>query len=221
MAGGEGKRLNPLTLKTPKPLISVAGEPIIFRIIKQIVKSGIKNISISVHYQHEKIINEVGDGSQFGANIKYIIEEVPLGTVGSIKKIVNSSYNSVLLINADILTNMSFNLFIEEFNKSNVDILMGIKEYNLSIPYGVVEINDNFVEKFTEKPEIPYFISAGINLLSKNIINQIPDEKFDIPELLKLANNNFKIKSYLISEYWSDIGNLSDLNSAISIFKEN
>ena len=221
LAGGEGKRLNPLTLKTPKPLIAVAGEPIIFRIIKQIVRSGIKNINISVHYQYEKIIEEVGDGSLFSANIKYIIEEEPLGTVGSVKKLENLNEKSILLINSDILTNMSFNLFIDEFNKSNIDMLMGIKEYNLSIPYGVVEINNNNVDKFTEKPKIPYFISAGINILSNKIINQIPYEKIDIPELLKISNKNFKIKSYLISEYWSDIGNMTDLNTAIDLFKEN
>ncbi len=217
LAGGEGKRLNPITLKTPKPLIPIGGEPIIFRIIKQIVNSGIKDINISVHYQYEKIINEVGDGSQFSAKINYIIEDEPLGTLGSASKL-EIDKKSVLLINSDILTNMSFNLFIEEFIKSNVDMLMGIKEYYLNIPYGVVEVNEDQVNKFTEKPEYPYFISAGINILSNKIIKKIPKKKTDIPELLKIAESDYKIKSYLISEFWSDIGNIDDLDSANKLF---
>ena len=218
LAGGEGKRLNPITLKTPKPLIPIGGEPIIFRIIKQIVNSGIKDINISVHYQYEKIINEVGDGSQFSAKINYIIEEKPLGTLGSASKL-EIGKKSLLLINSDILTNMSFNLFIEEYIQSNVDMLMGIKEYYLNIPYGVVEVKEDEIDKFTEKPEFPYFISAGINILSNNIVKEIPEKKTDIPELLKIAKSDYRIKSYLISEYWSDIGNLTDLDDANKLFE--
>ena len=217
MAGGAGTRLKPITLDTPKPLISIGGEPIIFRIIKQIVNSGIQDINISVHYQYEKIIKEVGDGEQFSASINYIIEEEPMGTLGAVSKL-DKNTNSTLLINADILTNMSFNLFIDDYIKSKTDMLMGIKEYSLNVPYGVVEVKQNEIDKFTEKPEYPYFISAGINILSSSIIQKIPSKKTDIPELLDIANDDFKIRPYLISEYWSDIGNLTDLQNASILF---
>ena len=217
LAGGAGKRLNPITLDTPKPLVPIGGEPIIFRIIKQIVNSGISDVNISVHYKHQKIIDEVGDGSQFSANIHYIIENEPLGTLGSASNL-EYDQKSVLLINSDILTNMSFNLFINEYVKSKADMLMGIKEFYLNIPYGVVEVNKNKINKFTEKPEFPYFISAGINILSNKIVKKIPNKKIDIPELLEIVGNNYNVKSYLISEYWSDIGNLNDLENANKLF---
>ncbi len=218
VAGGEGKRLNPLTLETPKPLISIGGEPILFRIINQIVNSGIKDINISVHYQYEKIMEMVGDGSKFSANINYIIEDKPLGTLGSASKLENKE-KPVLLINSDILTNMSFNLFIDEYMNSDVDMLMGIKEYVLDIPYGVVELKNENVNKFTEKPKFPYFISAGINILSPLILKNLPEDKADLPDVLNFVQEDFKIKSYLISEYWTDIGNVQDLNDATLLFE--
>ena len=216
-AGGEGKRLNPLTLKTPKPLIKIDGQPMIFRIITQLVNSGIQNINISVHYQHEKIIKAVGDGSNFSANINYIIEDNPMGTLGSVSKIKGNKNIPILLINSDILTNMSFKLFIDDFMDADIDMLMAIKEYSLNIPYGVIETDGSFINKFTEKPEIPFFISAGINIMSPKLIKSIENKKIDLPDILTFEKN-IRVKPHLIQEYWSDIGNLSDLERATHLF---
>lgn len=216
-AGGEGKRLNPLTLKTPKPLIPIDGQPMIFRIITQLVNSGIQNINISVYYQHEKIIKAVGDGSNFSANINYIIEDKPMGTLGSVSKIPGNKNIPIFLINADILTNMSFKLFIEDFMDSEIDMLMAIKEYSLKIPYGVIETDGSFINKFSEKPELPFFISAGINIMSPKLLKSIKNKKIDLPEILTFKKN-LRVKPHLIQEYWSDIGNLSDLERATLLF---
>jgi dTDP-glucose pyrophosphorylase len=217
-AGGEGKRLNPLTLKTPKPLIPIGGQPMIFRIINQLVSSGIYTINISVHYQYEKIIKEVGDGSNFSANINYIIEDSPMGTLGSVSKLDSNKDKPILLINSDILTNMSFNIFIDEFMNADIDMLMSIKEYTLNIPYGVIETDGSLINKFTEKPNLPFFISAGINIISPKLLKSIKKKNIDLPDILTLQKN-LRVKPYLIQEYWTDIGNLSDLESAALIFK--
>ena len=213
MAGGRGKRLSPLTDKTPKPMLKINDKPILEYNIDRLISFGIKKIHISVNYLAEKIENYFGDGSSKNIKINYIKEEKFLGTAGSLSLIDKINTQNFILMNADIFTNINFNHMYKNHLKNSAIMSVASTDFTIDIPYAILEEKKKRIFKLTEKPTYKYYSNAGIYILNKKLIKKIPKNIFfDITDLIsKLLKEKKNIYHFPILGYWTDIGNPNDL----------
>ena len=216
MAGGKGMRLRPYTSNCPKPMIQINGKPMLEIILEKCIFFGFKNFYFSVNYLKDQIIDYFGDGTKWGVKIKYIFEELPLGTAGSLKLFPKEIINPILVINGDIITNLDLRLFSKFHEKNNSDMTIAAKNESYTIPYGVIYTSDIELERIVEKPTQNFLVSAGIYIISKNIMDLISKDSFcDMPTLISIAKeNNFKVTTFPIHEYWLDVGRPESLKLA-------
>lgn len=217
MAGGEGKRLMPLTQNTPKPLLHVGGRPLLENILNSFINFGFQNFFISVNYLAGKIIDYFGDGSRYGANIAYLKETEKLGTAGALSLLPEEPAQPVLVMNGDVLTKLNFAAMLDFHKLNNASATMGVREYNWEVPYGVIKTEGNRLTAIVEKPVQQYFVNAGVYVLSPEAIAAVPDNagQFDMPSLFEdLMQRGMGTAAYPIREYWLDIGQPQDLERA-------
>lgn len=221
MAGGRGERLRPLTDFVPKPMLLLGDKPILEHNIDRLISYGIESFTISVRYLSDQIINYFGDGSSKGVTIDYIIEEEPLGTIGCATQIDKFNHNFLLVINSDIFTNINFEEFFLAFSKENADMAVASIPYSVDIPYAIMELNDNYIISFKEKPKNTYYANAGIYLVTKESLTLIPKNSFyNATDLMtSVINNNGKLIHNPITGYWIDIGKQDDYNKAKDIIQ--
>jgi dTDP-glucose pyrophosphorylase len=217
MAGGKGQRLMPLTEDTPKPLLKVGSKPIIEHNIDRLIGYGVENIYLSINYLGHKIRNYFGDGSKKGANISYIEEDFPMGTIGSVKRVPEYNKEHLLIMNSDILTNIDFHEFYNDFIEQEADMSVAAISYHVDIPYAVMETNDqNRITSLKEKPRYTYYSNAGIYLIKSEILAHVPqDTFFNVTDLIEdLIAKDKKLITFPILGYWLDIGRMDDFKKA-------
>lgn len=216
MAGGKGTRLRPLTKNTPKPLLKVGEKPIIEHNVDRLQSFGIKNITISVKYLGQQIIDFFGDGTSKELNIDYVKETNPLGTIGCLSLIPAFSNEYILVMNSDLLTTIDYNDMFKEFLSSNADMIVATTPYEVQIPYGVVETSGENVTSLVEKPTYTYYSNAGIYILKKQHVKLIPNDKlFNATDLMQsLFDLGKKVVHFPIVDYWLDIGKPHDYEKA-------
>jgi dTDP-glucose pyrophosphorylase len=212
MAGGKGLRLKPLTDDTPKPLLKVGDKPIIEHNIDRLSSFGIENIEISVGYLGDKIKEYLKDGHSKELHISYIDENEPMGTIGAIKKSSFYHKSCILIMNADLLTNIDFEDFYKTFVEKEGDMIVASIPYKQEVPYGVLELNDDRITGLREKPTYTYYSNAGIYLIKKELLDIIPaDAAFNATDLMeKVISLNLRLLNYPILGYWLDIGKHDD-----------
>jgi len=216
MAGGRGERLKPLTDKLPKPLLVVGDKPIIKHNLDRLTIFGIDDFWISIRYLGEKIKDFIGDGIHQGIRVKYVTEDVPLGTIGSVSLITNFQHDYILVMNSDVLTNLDYEKFFLDFVASGADLSVATIPYNVNVPYAILETSENLICSFKEKPTYTYFANAGIYLMKKSVCDCIPKGKFyNATDLLQcLLNEKYKVISFPLRGYWLDIGKHDDYSKA-------
>ena len=216
MAGGEGKRLRPLTEKTPKPLLRVGPKPIIEHNVDRLYSYGVNNIYISINYLGDQLIDYFGDGSTRGLNIQYIREESSLGTIGSVSLVEDFPHEYVAVMNSDLLTNIDFEDFFKSFLSKNADMMVATIPYRVDIPYGVLETQNDFIVSFKEKPSYTFYSNAGIYIFKKAVLNSIPKRQFhNATDLMaNLIADKANLMYYPILGYWLDIGQMEDYKKA-------
>lgn len=216
MAGGQGTRLRPLTLTTPKPLLKVGTKPIIEHNIDRLKSFGIQHITISINYLGEQLIAYFGDGTEKDLKICYVEEKEPLGTIGALGLIPSYENDSLLIMNSDLLTTIDFDDIYQEFVNSKADMIVATTPYEVKIPYGVVETQDNEVISLSEKPTYTYYSNAGIYIIKKELVDLIPkNEHFNATDLMeRLFQMKKKVVNYPILDYWLDIGKHHDYEKA-------
>ncbi len=216
MAGGRGKRLNPLTETTPKSLLKVGNKPIIEHSLNRLALFGIDDFWISVNYLGEQIENFFGTGSDRNVKITYVWEDQPLGTIGSVSKIDNFQHDYVLINNSDLLTNLDYEQFFLEFLKQDADLAVVTIPYHVNIPYAVFETSNGAIVNFKEKPTYTYYSNGGIYLIKKSALDLLPKETFyDATDLMeRLIADGKKVFSYPLIGYWLDIGSHEDYQQA-------
>lgn len=222
MVGGLGTRLKPLTDNIPKPMLKVGDKPILQTIVEKFVEYGYTNIVMCVNYKSHVIQEYFGDGSKFGATIEYIFEEQRMGTAGALSLLRNKPTEPFFVMNGDLLTNVNFE-HLHDYHVANSSIAtMCVREYDFQVPYGVVNIENGKILSIEEKPTHKFFVSAGIYMLSTEVLNFIPENKFyDMPTLFeKLISKNQNTVSFLIREYWLDIGRLEEYDRANSEYED-
>lgn len=215
MAGGKGERLRPLTENLPKPLLKVGEKPIIEHNIDRLISYGVKEFYVSVKYLKEKIIDYLGDGSEKGVSIRYIEEDKPLGTIGSLSLIEDIKRETVLVMNSDILTDIDFEDFYDHYLKSGSQMSVASIPYNVNIPYAVLKTNETKVSGFEEKPRYTYYSNGGIYLLNSNLIQHIPhNEHYNATDLMDVVIKGNQLVHYPLISYWLDIGKHQDFIKA-------
>ncbi|MGH7720177.1 MAG: nucleotidyltransferase family protein [Gemmatimonadaceae bacterium] len=216
MAGGMGQRLRPLTDELPKPLLPVAGKPLMETLIEQLQRVGIRRVNVTTHYLGTKIASHFGDGERYGVEITYVEEHEPLGTAGSLTLLERRS-EPLLVINGDILTNVDFGAMLAFHQDHHADMTVAVREYSMQVPYGVIECDGVEVRRITEKPRTQVFVTAGIYLLNPDVVASLPGrgERIDMPDLInRLLERGARVISFPIREYWLDIGQLDDYERA-------
>lgn len=217
MAGGKGQRLMPLTADTPKPMLHVGEKPIIEHNIDRLIKFGIKNIYLSVNYLADCIKDYFGNGCDKGVSIKYVHEDKPLGTLGSVKLVEELEHDYVMVMNSDLLTDIDYNGFFQQFIASGADMAVATTSYHVDVPYGVMEVeNGNLVSALKEKPRYTYYSNAGIYIIKKELLSLVPHNEFyNVTDLMEsLIEEGRKLVSFPILGYWLDIGKHEDFKKA-------
>ena len=216
MAGGLGSRLGDLTKDCPKPSLKVGNKPLLEIILENFIEHGFVNFYISVNYKAHMIEDYFGNGTKWGANIQYLKEENKLGTAGSLSLIPQNPELPLIVMNGDLLTKVNFQSLIEFHNEHNSCGTMCVREFDIQVPYGVVEIDQHKISSINEKPIHSFFVNAGIYVLSPEALNLIPEKSyFDMPALFEgMIKNGHETTAFPIREYWIDIGQTSDLKQA-------
>jgi len=210
MAGGKGTRLLPLTADVPKPMIKIIDKPVLEHTIELLKKHGITEIGITLGYMPEKIISYFGDGSAFNVQIKYFIEDAPLGTAGSVKRAKDFVTDDFLILSGDAFTEIDLTRAMYFHKAKNAPFTLIAQPNPPPYGLGILEVDaDNKVTDFIEKPDVikPSLINTGIYLMKKQLLDIIPDGFYDfgrqlIPRILG------SVYAYVDYSYWSDIGTL-------------
>jgi dTDP-glucose pyrophosphorylase len=224
MVGGLGTRLRPLTDTTPKPMLPVGGKPILETIIEKFVSYGFVNITMCIGYKSNIIQDYFSDGSKYGANIEYILEDKRMGTAGALSLLSDKQKpkEAFFVMNGDLLTNINFENLLDFHLNNKSKATMCVREYDFQVPYGVVNIDNGKIESIEEKPIHKFFVSAGIYMLEPSIIDYIPkDEFYDMPTLFeKIILNKENTISFPLREYWLDIGRMEEYRKANEEYSE-
>lgn len=216
MAGGFGKRLAPYTDTCPKPMLIINGKPMIEHIIDNAVSEGFHNFIISVFYLSEVITEYFGDGSDRGINIKYIKEDVPLGTAGALSLINPIPKLPVIITNGDVMTNIKYGDILKYHSKNSSHATMVIRRHGIQNPFGVVVLEDMVIKGFKEKPIHMSDINAGIYVLNGECINLLnKNEECDMPTLFTRVSSSKESKAiaFPMHEDWVDVGSLNEYDS--------
>jgi len=182
MVGGLGTRLGELTEKCPKPMLKVGDKPILEIILNNFKDQGFRKFFFSVNYRSEIIEKHFGDGSSFGVSIEYIRESERMGTGGSLSLFKPINSLPVIVMNGDLLTQVSFARLLEHHQKQKFDACMCVRQYDYQIPFGVVHVDGYVVSRVEEKPSASCLVSAGIYVLNSTLLEMIPQGSYlDMP----------------------------------------
>ncbi len=215
LAGGYGKRLRPLTLEKPKPLIEVGPRSILEWQILWLKSYGIRDIVLAVGYLRSKIFEAIGDGSKLGVRVYYSVEEEPLGTGGAIKhaQMFLEDCEKFIVVNGDIITNLPVNRLLEELKG---DLIGVIALTPMRSPYGIVHVDsEGYIIEFKEKPSLEYLINAGVYAFTPEIFKHLPDKgDIETTTFPKLAKER-KLKAVIMKDvYWRSIDSIKDVEEA-------
>lgn len=215
LAGGEGKRLRPLTNNVPKPLLEVGGKPIIEWQIGWMKSYGVDSFVISGGYLKEKLVDHLGNGSKLGVDIDYVFEEEPLGTGGAVKNAESffESEKNFVVSNGDVITNLRLDKLLSSDRRISTISLTPLKS-----PFGIVETDEEKVIGFKEKPFVEgYWLNAGMYLMSDKIFDFLPEngsiELVTFPNLVKEKQLGY-VKFNDV--YWRSVDSLKDFEEVSS-----
>ena len=219
MAGGKGLRLRPYTEHCPKPMLPINGKPMLEILLEQCIESGFQHFYLSVNYLKEQIIEHFQAGDRWGVSIKYLVEDEPLGTAGSLNllpKDIKDIDEPFLVINGDVLTQLNPIQLLRFHREQNAAATLCVRDHFVSIPFGVVQTKNMELRGFEEKPTYQHLVNAGLYVISPKLLYLLPpDNKIDMPTLLKNAQQaGHKVAVCPIHEYWIDVGRPETLQQA-------
>ncbi len=220
MAGGPGSRLRPLTDDTPKPLLKVGDKPVLEIIIDNFVAQGFRRFYISVNYKADQIKDYFGDGSKWGAEIRYLEEKERLGTAGALALIEDRPTAPFVVMNGDLMTKVNFQNLLDFHTEQKATATMCVRDYDFQVPFGVVETEHTKIISIEEKPKQRFLVNAGIYVLDPDVFEFVSggghqDMTHVFDSLIKAGRDT---TVFPIREYWLDIGRLDDFDQANSDF---
>lgn len=222
MAGGLGSRLKELTRETPKPMLNVGSRPILETIVRSFSEQGFRRFYLAVNYKAEQIEAHFGDGSRFGIEVHYLREQQRMGTAGALSLLPAEIDHPIVVTNADLLTKANYAAMIEDHLATRADATMGVRKYEMQVPFGVVQEKEGRISSVVEKPVHQFMVSAGMYVLSPSALKLVPrDQFFDMPTLFDaITEKGLYARSHHVDGYWLDIGQPSDFERANHDFHE-
>jgi NDP-sugar pyrophosphorylase family protein len=221
LAGGKGTRLRPYTLVLPKPLVPIGDYPILEVVIRQLAASGFTHVTMAVNHLAELVEAFFGDGRRWGLKIDYSVENRPLSTMAPLK-LIRDLPDDFLVMNGDILTDLRY----EELLRNHVDgqQLFTISSFQraVHVDFGVLDTDDGRVlTGFKEKPTHRYDVSMGIYVLSRAVLEHVPEDRpFGFDDLMhELLRRKKTVNLSRHEGYWLDIGRPDDYMQAIEEFE--
>lgn len=220
MAGGKGERLRPLTEKTPKPLLPVGGKAIIDHNIDRLIDYGVKHINVTVNYLAEQLEEHFSDPHR-EVQVATVHEPKFLGTIGSIRFVKEFYNDTILVMNSDLFTNINYEDFYLHFKEHDADMSVAAVPYTVSVPYGIFDLDGRNIQGLIEKPTYNYYANAGIYLIKRSALDEIPvDTFFNATDLIeKLIAENKKVIRFPLNGTWIDIGNPQEYQKANELVK--
>jgi mannose-1-phosphate guanylyltransferase/phosphomannomutase len=216
MAGGEGSRLRPLTSGIPKPLVPVVGKPVMEHILRLLRKHGITDVVVTLQYLGSAIRDYFGDGSDFGVDITYVVEDSPLGTAGSVKNAQEYLDEPFIVISGDALTDIDLGAVMAYHRDKSAAATIVLTSVSNPLEYGVVITNpDGTINRFLEKPSwgevFSDQVNTGIYVIQPEVLDLLPpatvvDWSGDV--FPKMLSQSIPLFGYLAPGYWCDIGNI-------------
>lgn len=221
MAGGRGRRLAPLTETTPKPMMLIGDKPLLELVLERLVASGFRKFIFTVNYLADRIRDHFGDGSKWNIRIEYVAEPRELGTAGALSLITRDLGGSLIVMNGDLLTKVDFRALLE-FHRTDKNLAtLCVREYDLQIPFGVVELEGHKLRSISEKPVQRFFVNAGICVLEPKALAFLDKGAHrDMPDFLETLQGKRpgQIGCFPVQEYWLDIGRMEDYQKAVTEF---
>jgi dTDP-glucose pyrophosphorylase len=216
MAGGQGSRLRPHTENCPKPLLPVAGKPMLEHIIERAKGEGFEHFVLAIHYLGHMIEDYFRDGAHLGVGIDYLREEVPLGTAGAVRLLHPCPDAPFVVTNGDVLTNIRYGELLDFHCRHGAAATMAVRVHEWQHPFGVVRTKGVDIVGFEEKPVARSHINAGIYVLEPLAIEALPSsERCDMPALFeRLKERSLRTIVYPMHEPWLDVGQPDDYKSA-------
>ena len=220
MAGGKGERLRPLTEKTPKPLLPVGNKAIIDHNIDRLIGYGVKHINVTVNYLGEQLEEHFKE-PKGEILVQTVREPKYLGTIGSIRFVKDFFNDTILVMNSDLFTNINYEDFFLHFKEHNAEMSVAAVPYSVSVPYGIFDLNGRDIRGLIEKPTYNYYANAGIYLIKRSALNEIPNDSFfNATDLIeKLISEGKKVIRFPLNGTWIDIGNPQEYQKANELVK--
>jgi dTDP-glucose pyrophosphorylase len=217
MAGGLGKRLWPLTERTPKPMLPIGDRPLMETVLGGVRDAGFSRVLIAVNFQAEVIETYFGDGSGFGLEITYLHEDKPLGTAGALRLAADELDRPFVVMNADLLTSVKLAALMRFHREEGNRLTVGVRQYTLDVPYGVIELDETRLVGLREKPRLSFFVNAGIYAVDPAVfpLLQKLSGSFDMTDLVEsVLAADMRVGGFPVREYWLDVGQLADYDRA-------
>jgi len=220
LAGGKGTRLKPYTMTLPKPLLPLGDKPIMEIILQQLANAGVSKIVITLGHMMHLFAPTIGDGSRWGLDIAYCLEDEPLGTAAPIRMIKDLEEDFIIM-NGDLLTTLNYKSLFAEHKSRKAYGTISAHRQEVKTDYGIIKItDDDLLSEYLEKPIDYHYVSMGVYVLSRKCLDFIPElGKFDMPQLMmKMVRENKKVVCYKADCYWQDIGKFDDYQQASKDF---
>ncbi len=220
MAGGKGERLRPLTEKTPKPLLPVGGKAIIDHNIDRLINYGVKHINVTVNYLKEQIEEHFME-PRGEVKVETVREPKYLGTIGSIRFVKEFYNDTILVMNSDLFSNINYEDFYLHFKEHNAEMSVAAVPYAVSVPYGIFDLDGREIKGLIEKPTYNYYANAGIYLIKRSALDEIPEDTFfNATDLIeKLIAEKKRVIRFPLNGTWIDIGNPQEYQKALDLVK--
>lgn len=220
MAGGEGERLRPLTLNTPKPLLLIDGKPIIDYNIEALARAGITDITVCTRYLHQQIYEHFSK-PLYGIAVKCVKEDLPLGTIGAAALVPHSKGGDTLIMNSDLLTTISLEDLYVKHRDTEADITVGVIPYQVSVPFAILTTHNGKVTGIEEKPSYSHYANAGIYIFKNAVLDAIsPGKRLDATDLIRLTiEKGGRVSYYVINGTWIDVGSPTDFRHAEELMR--
>jgi NDP-sugar pyrophosphorylase family protein len=216
MAGGMGTRMRPNTESCPKPLLLVAGKPMLEHIIERAKLEGFNKFVLAIHYLGHMIEEYFGDGAHLGVQIEYLNESFPLGTAGALGLFQAIPEAPFVVTNGDVITDIRYGELLDFHVRHHALATMAVRKHEWQHPFGVVQMQGLDIIGFEEKPVMLSHINAGVYVLDPSALTLLePGARCDMPTLFeRLRSSSNKIVAYPMHEPWLDVGNPVDLQTA-------
>ncbi|MBI1879790.1 MAG: nucleotidyltransferase family protein [Chloroflexi bacterium] len=214
LAAGEGRRLRPLTDNLPKPMLPVAGRPLLEHTITYLRDNGVIDLAINLHHLPTTVIDYFGNGSRWGVKLRYSVEERLLGSAGGVKRLQSFFDETFVIFYGDLLTWANLRPMLNLHRQFGAVATMGL--YHVPDPWnrGIVQLDETqHIVRFAEKPPRDQVFSnlanAGIYVLEPEALERIPAEEvydFGLDVFPRMLKDGIQIAGYVIEDLLIDIG---------------